>query len=442
MALALLCGITLNQTTAQIAVPTRNSELWDLNSPRLKGDILSFPDDSRSLVKDLRADNSGLIAPLLKRADFHRLNNEFQPAEKGYLDCLSILEVQAGVFDQALIGPLTQLGNLYQDKGRFQDAVKIFQRAKHISHRNGGLYNLGQVDVVEALSEVYLELNRFDAAEREQWYRFYIFEHYWDKSTAALLPVIFKLADWYRRADELGYEQYIYEETISTLETATRQSHVDLVTSLRAFATNYRLHGIADKQGLKALERALEISERNLEATPFQYAEVLIDLGDWYVIVAELGKAQIFYERAWRFLESKGRTNEQLQSLFKEPTALNNRNLNTRHPSGIRLRPNYAMQFFHGVAVPWHFPNQAEKFQNDPPESKVVLNAIGYIDVQLNVKEDGAVENVVSHDTELPPQFKETILHNLSGLLFRPRLVNGKPVAANEIKSRLTFIKD
>ncbi len=432
----------MDRATAQTALSSDNHKLLNPIQARQKGDSLSFPTASQFFVKDLRTDHSGLIALLLKQADFHRINKENEAAEQSYLESISILETQAGVFDQALITPLTQLGHLYQDTGRLQDAVEIFQRAKHISHRNGVLYNLGQVDIVESLSELYLKLNRFDAAEREQWYRLFTFEHYLDKNTAALLPAIFKLADWYRRADDLDYEQYIYEETISTLEAAIQQSKFDLVISLRAFATNYRLQGIADKQGLKALERALKLSEKDMEIALMQYAEVLIDMGDWYVIAAKLEKAQSFYGRAWRFLESEGSTDEQLQSLFKDPLALINRNLKTRHSSGIRLRPNYAMRFFHGVAVPWHFPKQAEEFQNDPLENKVVLNTIGYIDVQLKVKEDGTVENVVVHNTELPPRFKETVLHNLSELLFRPRLVNGKPVTANEIKSRLIFLKD
>ena len=438
--IVLYSGLLMDQTLAQTPLSSDNHNLLNPSRAKQKDGSLSFPGAARSFVKDLRTDHSGLIVPLLKQADFHRINSEDEAAEQNYLECISILETQAGVFDQALIVPLTQLGTLYQDKGRLQDAVEKFQRAKHISHRNGGLYTLGQVDIVEALSELYLKLDRFDAAEREQWYRFYIYEHYWDKRTAALLPAIFKLADWYRDADQLDYEQYIYEESISTLEAATQQSKFALVTSLRAFATNYRLHGIAAGQGLKALNRALKLSERDVEIAPIQYAEVLIDLGDWYVIAAKFEKAQSFYERAWRFLESKGRTREQLQLLFKDPIALNNRNLNTQHPSGIMLRPNYAMRFFHGVAVPWHFPNQAEESQRNPLDNDAVLKTIGYIDVQLNVKSDGIMENVILHDTHLPPRFEETVLHNLSGTLFRPRLVNGKPVAANDIRSRLTFI--
>jgi len=442
LSLFLLSGQVITQSVAQTVSPTGELTPLSLNPPAHKGSTVSSTHDVESLVKELRPDHSGLITPLLAQADIHLVNNEYQVAEQNYLECVLILENQAGVFDQALIPPLIRLGNLYQNQRRFQEALDMFQRAKHISHRNAGLYNLAQVPIVESISDIYLKLNSFKEAEREQWYRFYIFGHFFENSTAALLPAIFKLADWYRNLGEQRDEQYIYEETISTLEAATEQTNIDLITSLRTFATNYRLHGFADRQGRKALKRALAISEQDIENTSYQYAEILIDLGDWYIIAAKPETAQSFYEQMWQFLESKGKTKEELQALFKYPTALRNSQLNTHKPSRIRLRPNYAVQLFHGLALPQHFPNNTEDLENISQGNGAIPNSFGRIDVRLNVKKDGTVENVVLEDEELPPQFIEPVLRNLNALLFRPRLFDGKPVAAQQIKIRLTFIED
>lgn len=382
-----------------------------------------------------------LIEPLLSLGNVQKLNNDYLAAEKSFLRCISIIENRMGIFNSGLVAPLERLGSLYQGRNQNNEAIQIFQRAKHITHRNRGLYNSEQIEIIDKLTEAYLTLGRMKDANREQFYGFSVYEHQYGDDVIALLPAIFRLAGWYRRIGQVGSERYVYKATIAALESVKVEDDVDVVTPLRAIAANYRRAGSSRSEGKRTLMQALGIIDKRQNATPLQQAEILTDLGDWSVVSAETDKALGFYQSAWQILSTHEQTREIADRIFNRPLVLSYGQVGKSDSRQPRLIPDYKIRLFHGAPVPQHFAKDSNGYEDALPTLNHDINSESHIELKLTVKKDGSVDDVEVLHMLLPDRFRVGILNQLDTLRYRPRMVNGKPVATPEFRSRLIFVE-
>lgn len=416
----------------------------DLSTHQAKQQI-SAPSVSFNSVsikkKSIEPNHRQLVAPLLELAATQLSNKEDEAAKATLLKCISVLESEAGIFDEAFIEPLSRLGRIHQEQGQHEKAIEYIRQAKHITHRNKGLYNLEQIELIDALSESYRSLGRIRDAEREQWYAYGAYEHHHGNNIAGLIPAIFRLTDWYRRIGDFRGEYYVFNQAVSILQATKREHDVDVVNPLRVIASNYALLGVTDRLGERALEQALEIVERNPEAMPFQYAEVLIDLGDWYLINGNTEKALDFYKRTWSFVSSHEQLTGQAEEVFRKPMVLSSGKFGKYRLSEIRPQPGYQLQSYYGWSLPQHLSRGdatlfgiGDQITNNGPK------AVGYVDVLVTVGKEGGVSDVEVLQKNIEPHYRDGVLSNLNQLRFRPRFENGEATVTKQFRSRLTFV--
>lgn len=407
------------------------------NEERLSDDPLSVAAQSvESAELEYGADQLEMIGPLLDLARIQESEKAYHSAADSYSKCISIVENHAGFFNTALIVLHSRLGHVYQSAGQFEKSIAAFQRAKHVSHRNIGLYNLQQIEVIDAMIESYYRMGRVKDADREQWYRFRAFEHQYGDDTLRLMPAIFKLADWYHRIGQYENEQYIFKQTLAALHESEVKKNTDLTTPLRAIANRYRVMGYSALEGEKALRLALDIADKDSQITPTRHAEILIDLGDWYLTLGKTKAALENYKRAWQLLFANKDTKYEAVQLFDHPIALSDRRLRRRYSSRVRLRPNYLTQPYHGIPIPQHLPPEESTLHNINSD----INVANFVELQLTVNKDGSVADIEVVNTALPEAMKEKIMPNLDRLIYRPRLINGEPVITHQHRSRLFFV--
>jgi hypothetical protein len=162
-----------------------------------------------------------------------------------------------------------------------------------------------------------------------------------------------------------------------------------------------------NKEGEEALQRAVQIVEADSSAsTPQTHIETLIQMGDWYQIKKSPREALFYYQRAWALM----RTASNLPD--SDTTSLN-----------VPVRVYYPTP-----PIVAHVPEV-------PPEQ----TRFHHVQVKFNVAADGSVKNarIVAHDTR--DRYARDILGAVRDSRFRPKFVDGEPVATTGIVYREVF---
>lgn len=347
-----------------------------------------------------------LVRPLIELATVQEMMGDFNGAEANCLRGIALLETKEGFFSQRLIPPWTRLGTVYQAAGREEDAIEAFQHAKHITHRTQGLFNLQQIPLIEHLTQSYINLARFEDADREQRYAFRANEHRYGKDNPRLVPAIYRFAAWHRRTDQFGKERDLYKRALGILEQANGIGDLSLVKPLRAVASTYRLSGFLKPEGEQALQRALRITEGKQRSNSLDAIEVLIDLGDWYLVDKDTDRAFEHYRQAWALLASQDDCAEKVKQFFDQPVQL-------------RYRPP--------------LPSQRDRLRLERFYTE------RYVDIEFTVKEDGAVADLNVIDADLPFDLRNAVMRELRFARYRPRLIDGHAVATRGVRYRQSY---
>jgi TonB family protein len=140
--------------------------------------------------------------------------------------------------------------------------------------------------------------------------------------------------------------------------------------------------------------------------TPATRIETLLQMGDWYQIEKSPRQALTYYQRAWQLIRASQSLPESVTNAFDVP-----------------LRVYYPTP-----PIVTHIPAVA------PEETR-----FHHVQVEFTVTADGAVRNarIVDHDTS--DRYARDILDAVSESRFRPKFVDGQPVAAPAITYREVF---
>jgi hypothetical protein len=161
-----------------------------------------------------------------------------------------------------------------------------------------------------------------------------------------------------------------------------------------------------DREGEEALKRALRIVEADPEASPQTRIETLLQMGDWYQIKKLPREALPYYQRAW-----------QLSRTVPSPPAAANTALN------VPLRVYYPTPQVVGDAPALH-AGEAQP---------------NYVQLECTVAADGSVQDALIVDRDASDAHAQEILDAVRASRFRPKFVDGQPVATPGIVYREVF---
>ncbi|HWN46982.1 MAG TPA: tetratricopeptide repeat protein, partial [Steroidobacteraceae bacterium] len=275
-----------------------------------------------------------LTNPLTNLATVHYKLGHYAAAIENYQRTLRILQAKSTIADKQQIRPLHGLGVSFMGANDPESAVVALKRAADLSRNTDGLFNINQIEFIDALIDAYEASGRYPDAEKEALYAMRVEEAAYGRSSIKLLNRLDRLARWYESARRYTSERNVYERALGILAKSTPENDLRRVPPLRGIARSFRLEsfygvegadtgttfnagnagapvfsdGTQQRRGESSLNAALSIIDANKPANEQLRGEVLVDLGDWFLISNSMRRAFDSYADAWKALASVSNT--------------------------------------------------------------------------------------------------------------------------------------
>lgn len=366
--------------------------------------------DWAELVVDLTEDEYGpdheeMITPLNNMAVAQMRSGRYKLAETTFVRSLNIIDTQLGIFHPRLVNPLVGLGTLLNTLGRHDDAMESFRRAQHVQHRETGVMGMDQIATVNAISQTHMLKGEYLEARNARLFGLRIERHTHGPESAEYSDALSRLGRWYLRSGMFSLARLAYVDAITVMEAAKGPNDRALIKPLRGLANAIRRElGARKKPGTAALERIVQIEAQSPEATPQDVIQAELDLADWTMQHGKPRDAVARYQRIWNLLQEADGVDDDLQSAFDRPVRL------TRMP---------------------YVPTDAMSPLED--------GGTHFARYQFTVTEEGRTADVEVVDSTLSPAARNMAKRTMRGARYRPRLVEGVPVATANVQVRQEF---
>ena len=399
-------------------------------------------------------------------------NSRLNTYVKQYQDLIAAQERQHGAMDPQLGEQLLGLGLLYKNHGMYDKASKVLNRSLQIKRVNDGIQSMAQLPILKALIEVNTATKNWDELNRNYQLLLWVNQRNLKSGDPAILPIINMVGRWKLMAysNRLLSEDpattlkditKLYQSTVNILEELYGKNDPRLIvplkglaiaryelaaktrnTPLRQFNSAFRrtqlsrqcvpymdpngfvrivcgmvetpnLNYYTSKQVTKdqqvavqmdsvrsSLTRIVKISSANPKLSPYKRANALVDLGDWFYLNNMQNRAMKNYKQAYQLLKTEKNNNDDLAKLFGKP-----------------------------MIIP--FATIRENNQKD--NNKQALTK-PYVKLTFSVTADGKARNIKITESSDPRNYRirRIARDTIRTAVFRPRLLNGKPVATKK----------
>ena len=379
-------------------------------------------------------DSRELVNPLTNLGTVQFRRGNFAAAEANYQRAIALIEGQVSGADRLLIRPLQGLGETWLASNRPADAATALKRAVDLSRNLDGLYNADQLDAVDALIEAYEKMGAKAEAEREHQYAFRIAETNFGKRDLRLVEPLDRYARFFESVGRYATARGLHARALQLAEELSAEKPVVGVPALRGLARTWLLEAIygpeveaqpafelndggdpfvnnanqarLNSEGLRALSFALDVVNRSKPVDLRQLGELHAQIGDWYLISGNLGRAYASYGDSWKALSNAAVVTgtPQLRALLESP-----RVLVYRAPSASASRM---------------------RVQNSDDY------AVKDVEMRLKVGKDGKVLDVVVANTAAPENSTKAAMLAARKTRFAPRIVDGEPAETEGVVLR------
>lgn len=379
-------------------------------------------------------DSRELVNPLTNLGTVQFRRGNFAAAEANYQRAIALIEGQVSGADRLLIRPLQGLGETWLASNRPADAATALKRAVDLSRNLDGLYNADQLDAVDALIEAYEKMGAKAEAEREHQYAFRIAETNFGKRDLRLVEPLDRYARFFESVGRYATARGLHARALQLAEELSAAKPVVGVPALRGLARTWLLEAIygpeveaqpafelndggdpfvnnanqarLNSEGLRALSFALDVVNRSKPVDLRQLGELHAQIGDWYLISGNLGRAYASYGDSWKALSNAAVATgtPQLRALLESP-----RVLVYRAPSASASRM---------------------RVQNSDDY------AVKDVEMRLKVGKDGKVLDVVVANTAAPENSTKAAMLAARKTRFAPRIVDGEPAETEGVVLR------
>ena len=289
-----------------------------------------------SRVVELTRNQFGKDAPQLANpltnlgTTYYRLRR-FGEALDSYREALTLLDLGGNATDERLVRPLHGMGAALRGLGRDAEAITPFKRAVEILRNREGLYTATQLPLMKELAASHAAAGQLAEAGRDHQYAFTVAETAYGKDDLRLLQPLDDYAQWQEAAGQFSAARVLHARAVQLADSKLGGRNTAAVPGLRGIARTYRLayvFGESDEsaqvatslqdqlapsmmarvvntpssEGERALRNALERLSEKPDSPPALRAQVLLDLGDWYLIAGVAPRASASYREAWQAL--------------------------------------------------------------------------------------------------------------------------------------------
>jgi TonB family protein len=382
---------------------------------------------------------------LLGNAQYGARN--FTAAEAAFTEALQLVETHAGAASPKLLDPLRGLGYTLAASDRHQEAIPPLERALLINRRSYGLYDVGQQKMLRQLAESLVKVGRPADAERHVAYLAQLGERAYGKRDPRQVPILSFVASWHADLGDFSTARAIDRHAVDIVEQKLGPNDPALVEPLRALAATYaqelyfstlglrtqareQLPTDADGssndqkpinprylngEGEKALDRAVKILEAQPPSARDTLVQALIQSGDWFQIKHMPEKALPYYRRAAALnatLVAEAPRPAQTASTAAQP-----------QPLSFPVRVYYLI------------PSQATRNTSLPADQVDER----FVEVQFTVTDSGEVSDAKITGANGTQRQAADALAAIRAARYRPKFVNGEPVATAGMTNREVF---
>ena len=259
---------------------------------------------------------------------------DFAGAEASYMRSLELLESSQGISSPRFVEPLAGLAAVYAAQNRHEKAIDFYLQSIAVSRRALGLFNADQTPLLEALSSSYMALGNYTEAEAQLRYLVQVAVRNYGAEDPRTLPALWRLGSWYESVYNYVSARLVYARIYYAVRKEGGDNNPEVIEALLAIGRVYRLqfaddpasaahpYGSADqvtqgsmsgvplsrrkdfettrldRDGHKALQRALDILEKQNDPPAALMIRTLVELGDWYMAGRQPAVALAHYTRA------------------------------------------------------------------------------------------------------------------------------------------------
>jgi tetratricopeptide (TPR) repeat protein len=342
---------------------------------------------------------------------------QYELAELNFEAAIGTIERSDDRLSPYLVNPLKGLGATQMQTGKPDKALQSYDRAVHITHVNEGPQNLEQIEILDSLAETYLALGDTAMANDMQERAFELQLRRTGKDSIDLIPALNRMGEWQARLYLVADMKATYLRIIRILENEYGKDSMDLVEPLMKLGHSYlyddptvlpATRGLMAGYGEIYLKRALNIAIKSEEATWRDKVEILLELGDFYTISDNPGRARKRYLAAWALLSEGDDIDEKLALRGEEME--------------VPIRQRTVI-----------FPEIAGDVE--PSKGRIeTLYKRGYYDISFTITRRGLVDDVVivRADPEGLEDLEKRVLRSAKLMIYRPKFENGQAVDAVE----------
>jgi Tetratricopeptide repeat len=272
-----------------------------------------------------------LVNPLTNLGTTYYRMRRYGESLDSYREALTLLDLAGNATDERLVRPLHGMGSALRALGRDAQAITPFKRAVEILRNREGLYTAAQLPLLKELIACRAAAGQLADAGREQQYAFTVAEATFGKDDLRLLAPLDEYAQWQESAGQFSAARVLHARAVQLADSKLGDGNLAAVPGLRGIARSYRLayvfgeteesaqtaSSLQDQlapslmtrvvntpsgEGERALRNALGRLDAKPDAPPALRAQVLMDLGDWYLIAGLAPRAALSYRDAWQAL--------------------------------------------------------------------------------------------------------------------------------------------
>jgi TonB family protein len=379
---------------------------------------------------------------LMNLATAQRLAGDLIGAEVSYQRVIALIEAEGKLASPRLARAEAGLATTYHAAKRHDVAVAHFDRALSLNRRSEGLFNTEQLPLLASYADSLTQLQRYQDALNAQEYAMRVAERQYGRNDPRLAPVLESVGRWLVGLGAYDPGRQRIRRAIELVEDARGPNDAALIGPLTALAESYRRQVMEPKpgpssydpiapagpegfgsaptisadggpsaaalnhEGVQALERANAIVDGLPDASPALLADVRTQLGDWYQTRLQHERALPYYEQAWRAA------------------------LQVRHGDTTLA------EFLFGTAVLLHYvppgyanPERLRRVPFDQIETR-------FVEVAVDVNEQGRVRDPRIVSNQGTERMGVDAVEAAATARYRPRFVDGKPVATAGVTFR------
>ncbi len=249
-------------------------------------------------------------------------------------------------YSAALVDPLLVAGEAYMALEQPVEAFIAFERAQSIARVNHGLHSVEQIPSLRWQAKALMALEDYRGAnDRLETAYLISLDRYPENSPEALAATL-ELADWYAEHFHVFFARMLYDRAYR-ITVALNVAVEQRVRILRQVAWTYRMefyptrfpgkfrpstasfggHATSIRFGRlsaanrrsadRALMAAADLLDETESANPALLAEVLLELGDWYMLRDRKERARETYVNVWNLIDETRR-----DEVFGQPMVL------------------------------------------------------------------------------------------------------------------------